>query len=199
MNLQGRSVRLDCLCLLSDGTYVNVEVQKADDDDHQARVRYNAAVVTASRTPKSVKFKDVAKVIVIFITKFDIFHDGLPIYHVDRIIRETKKVEENGFKEIYVNATVKKYDTELNANVSDLMKLFTDRKSFNYDKFPFFSHRKNDFINTPEGVKSMCEKVENAFQTILLEKLFSYVQKGGMALAFAANEANLSIRKFRRF
>ena len=30
MNLQGRSVRLDCLCQLSDGTYVVVEVQKAD-------------------------------------------------------------------------------------------------------------------------------------------------------------------------
>ena len=27
----------------------------------------------------------------------------------------------------------------------------------------------NEFINTPEGVKSMCEKVENALQTILLE------------------------------
>ena len=41
----------------------------------------------------------------------------------------------------HVNAAVKKYDTELHANVSDLMKLFTDRKTFDYDKFPFFSQR----------------------------------------------------------
>ena len=79
MNLQGRSVRLDCLCRLKSGVYVNVEVQKSDDDDHEARVRYNASVVTANETPKNVKFTDVAQVIVIFISKFDIFDGGLPI------------------------------------------------------------------------------------------------------------------------
>ena len=33
-NLQGRSVRLDVYCRLGNGTYVNVEVQRADQDDH---------------------------------------------------------------------------------------------------------------------------------------------------------------------
>ena len=51
-NLQGMSVRLDCLCRLTNGVYVNVEVQKPNDDDHEARVRYNASVITANRTPK---------------------------------------------------------------------------------------------------------------------------------------------------
>ncbi|MBQ6482303.1 MAG: PD-(D/E)XK nuclease family transposase, partial [Anaerolineaceae bacterium] len=65
-NLQGRSIRLDCLCILENGTYVNVEVQKSDDDDHEERVRYNASVITANRTPKGVKFKDITQVIVIY-------------------------------------------------------------------------------------------------------------------------------------
>ena len=39
-NLQGRSVVLDALCETEDGKEYNVEVQKADDDDHQKRVRY---------------------------------------------------------------------------------------------------------------------------------------------------------------
>ena len=52
-------------------------------------------------------------------------------------------------------------------------------------------------INTPEGVMIMCEKVENTYQEMRLNDLFNYVQKGGMALAFAANEANLSIEEFK--
>ena len=204
MNLQGRSVRLDCLCRLSNGTYVLVEVQKADDDDHEERVRYNASVVTANKTPKSVKFRDVAKIISIFITKFDIFGDNLPIYHVDRVVRETQKVRKNGMAEIYVNATIKNHDNALNTNVSDLMTLFTDRDSFNYEKFPEFSKRKNVFTNTEKGVNEMCDKVETMFQSYMqeyiqereLNNLFEFVSEGGMSLTYAAGKANLSPEEF---
>ena len=159
-NLQGRSVRLDCLCRLKGCVYVNVEVQKANNDDHETRVRYNASVITANKTPKSAKFKDVARVIVVYITKFDIFRSGFPIYHVDRVVRETKEVRSDGFAEIYVNAAVKKYDDALNANVSDLMKLFVDRETFNSEKFPEFSKRKNTFVNTEKGKAKMSEFME---------------------------------------
>ncbi len=40
-NLQGRSVILDAHCILGDGRGVDIEVQKANDDNHQKRVRYN--------------------------------------------------------------------------------------------------------------------------------------------------------------
>ena len=183
-NLQGRSVRLDCLCRLNNGVYVNVEVQKPNNDDHEARVRYNASVITANQTPKSTKFKDVAQVIVIYITRFDIFGDGFPIYHIDRLVRETGKVRTDGFTEIYVNATVKKYDDELNTNVSDLMDLFTDREKLNPEKFPEFSKRKNIFINTEKGEREMCEKVDQLArereQEAVLVTLFEGVQDGGI-------------------
>ena len=136
-NLQGRSIRLDCLCILENGTYVNVEVQKSDDDDHEERVRYNASVITANRTPKGVKFKDITQVIVIYITRFDIFGDNLPIYHIDRVVRETGKIRSSGFSEIYVNAAVKNYENSLNTNVSDLMDLFMDRNTYNPEKFQY--------------------------------------------------------------
>ena len=195
--LQGRSVRLDCLCRLADGTYVNVEVQKANDDDHQARVHYNAAVVAANRTPKGKKFKDVAKVMVIYITSFDIFAGKLPIYHVDRTVRETGLKTDNGFEEIYVNTAVKNYDSPLNRDVSDLMDLFVDRVTFNTEKFPEFSKRKNQFINTTKGVNEMCSKVEQLVKEEKMINLFDYVQKGGMTVSFAASEACLTPKDFR--
>ena len=200
-NLQGRSVRLDCLCRLKGGIYVNVEVQKPNNDDHEARVRYNASVVTANQTPKGSKFKDVAQVIVIYITKFDIFGDGLPIYHIDRVVRETGKTRTDGFTEIYVNASVKNYDDELNSNVSDLMDLFTDRMKLNPEKFPEFSKRKNMFVNTEKGENEMCEKVDQLArqreQEAVLVTLFEGVQDGGLRVTYAAKKANLSLNDFK--
>ena len=200
-NLQGRSVRLDCLCRLKGGIYVNVEVQKPNNDDHEARVRYNASVVTANQTPKGSKFKDVVQVIVIYITKFDIFGDGLPIYHIDRVVRETGKTRTDGFTEIYVNASVKNYDDELNSNVSDLMDLFTDRMKLNPEKFPEFSKRKNMFVNTEKGENEMCEKVDQLArqreQEAVLMTLFRGVEAGGVKVTFAAKEANLSLNEFK--
>ena len=200
-NLQGRSVRLDCLCRLKDGVYVNVEVQKPNNDDHEARVRYNASIITTNKTPKSVKFKDVAQVIVIYITKFDIFNSGFPIYHVDRVVRETGKIRTDGFTEIYVNAFVKKYDDELNTNVSDLMDLFTDRKKLNPEKFPEFSRRKNTFVNTKRGEIEMCELFEKFAKErereVVLNLLFKGVQDGGVKIAYAARQVNLSLNEFK--
>ena len=200
-NLQGRSVRLDCLCKLKGGIYVNVEVQKPNNDDHEARVRYNASVITANETPKGTKFKDVAQVIVIYITKFDIFGDGLPIYHIDRVVRETGKTRTDGFTEIYVNAAVKNYDDELNSNVSDLMDLFTDREKLNPEKFPEFSKRKDMFVNTEKGENEMCEKVDQLAkareQEAVLSTLFRGVEAGGIKITFAAKEANLPLNEFK--
>ena len=75
-NLQGRSVTLDALCELENGKECNVEVQKANDDDHQRRVRYNTSCITANITDPGVKFKDVPNVIGIYISKFDMFQSG---------------------------------------------------------------------------------------------------------------------------
>ena len=44
-NVDTRSVTVDILCRDDQHGYFSVEVQKADDDDHQKRVRYNRACV----------------------------------------------------------------------------------------------------------------------------------------------------------
>lgn len=79
-NLQGRSVILDAYCVLENGRKCNVEVQKENDDDHIRRVRYNAACLTANITSPGTHFKEVPDVIMIFVSKFDIFKAGKPIF-----------------------------------------------------------------------------------------------------------------------
>ena len=66
-NLNGKSVVLDVLCRDSDGKYCNVEVQKADDDDHQKRVRYNAALVSMYTMQAGKDYKELPDIKVVFI------------------------------------------------------------------------------------------------------------------------------------
>lgn len=153
-NPQGRSVILDAKCVLGDGKKVNIEVQKADDDDHQRRVRYNGAILTTNLTDPGEKFKDVPNVCVVFISRFDIFNRGLPLYHVDRVIRETEETVENGFEEVYVNTKIKD-----GSEVSELMEVFVDDNVYN-NKFPITSDRKRRYKETEEGHQIMSDFAE---------------------------------------
>ncbi len=153
-NPQGRSVILDAKCVLGDGRKIDIEVQKANDTDHQRRVRYNGAILTTNLTDPGVKFENVPDVCVVFISRFDIFKGNCSLYHVDRVIRETGKVVDNGFEEVYVNAKVKD-----GSEVSELMEVFVDDAAYN-SKFPVTSGSKRRYKTTEEGQQVMCEIME---------------------------------------
>lgn len=153
-NLQGQSCILDLKCRLASGKIVHIEVQKADDDDHQRRVRYNSSLLTANIVDPGAKFRDIPDVISVFISKFDVFKQGKAIYHVERIIKETGQTVYNGTQEIYINAEV-----DDASDIARLMKVFVDNNYYD-DKFPATSERKRIFKTTEEGVNEMCEIIE---------------------------------------
>lgn len=155
-NLQGRSVVLDALCETEDGKEFNVEVQKADDDDHQKRVRYNTSCVTANITEPGAKFEKVPDVTGIYISKFDMFKSGKTIYHIDRVIRETGEVQENGLQEVYVNTKI-----DDGSDVAELMRIFKEPDVYDFEKFPKVSGRKKQFKESEGGDEIMCDLVEN--------------------------------------
>ena len=155
-NLQGRSVVLDALCELENGDECNVEVQKADDDDHQRRVRYNTSCITANITEPGTKFKDVPDVIGIYISKFDMFQSRKTVYHIDRVVRETGEVQDNGLQEIYVNTRI-----DDGTDIAELMKIFTESDAYDFEKFPKVSNRKKQFKESEGGKEEMCDLVEN--------------------------------------
>ncbi len=154
-NLQGRSCILDVKCTLGDGRIVNAEVQKSDNDDHQRRVRYNAALLTANIAEPGDRFKAIPNVVVVFISKFDMYKSGKALYHVDRIIRENGIMVDNGFSELYVNAEVQD-----DSDVAKLMDIFTRHDAYDDEMFPITSKRKRLFKTTEEGVNEMCEVIE---------------------------------------
>ena len=177
-SLQGRGVRLDALAdvrpairakveLLEDcplgekGAKVNIEVQKDDNDDHQKRALFNAAAIILNETPSGTKkFRDVPDVVVIFISKFDMFKKGKMYYKINRVIESSGTVVHNGMSEYYVNAAVKDRSTEAMSKIADLMEIFVDSDRYDYEKFPKTSERKNQFRNTEEGMKAMNDGIE---------------------------------------
>ena len=155
-NLQGRSVVLDALCILENGKYCNVEIQKADDDNHAKRVRYNTSCVTANITEPGTRFEKVPDVIGIYISKFDMFKSGKTVYHIDRVIRETGEVQENGLQEIYVNTKI-----DDDTDIAKLMRIFKEKDTYDFKKFPKVSKRKKQFKENVGGNDKMCDLVEN--------------------------------------
>lgn len=155
-NLQGRSVVLDALCELENGEDCNVEVQKEDDDDHQRRVRYNTSCITANVTEPGSKFREIPNVIGIYISKFDMFKAGKTVYHIDRVVRETSEVQDNGLQEIYVNTKI-----DDGTDIAELMRIFTEQDAYDFEKFPKVSKRKKQFKESEGGKKQVCDLVEN--------------------------------------
>lgn len=95
-NLQGRSVRLDIYAIDSENRVLNVEVQRDDKGAGCKRARYHSALLDAHISDPGEQFQNLEETCVMFITEHDVLRGGLPIYHIDRNIRELGQVFADG-------------------------------------------------------------------------------------------------------
>ncbi|MDE7246817.1 MAG: Rpn family recombination-promoting nuclease/putative transposase [Lachnospiraceae bacterium] len=153
-NIYGRSVRLDALCTLGDGTRCNIELQRADNDDHFRRVRFNAASITVKDSEPGERFGDILDLYMVYISEHDFIGDGYTAYHVDKVIRETGKTVDDGVHEVYVNTKVKD-----GSRIAELMDCFTEKKVENRN-FPAVTERFRELKETEGGADAVCEIVE---------------------------------------
>lgn len=141
------SVILEAYCRLVDGHKCNIEVQKSNDENHIRRVRYNASCITANITNPGTNFKDAPDIIMIFISKFNIFKGKKTIYHIERVVKENGVVNDNGVQEIYVN-------TKIDDGSSIAAKTSVRKRYFKEDK---------------GGRREMCEAVERQVREEAME------------------------------
>lgn len=180
-NIQGRSVILDALCTSKEQKYFNIEVQKADNDDHQRRVRYNGSNMDTYITETGVKFSELPDAYVIYISKFDFYKKGKTIYHIDRVIRETGDVVDNGFYEIYVNTAI-----DDGSDIAGLMQLFVKSDLVSDKRYPEFCKQVR-YFKEEKGREDMCDAVEKYAQEIAKEAVKEAARKlfeKGMDLEF---------------
>ena len=76
------------------------------------------------------KHNELPETLVIFITEHDVLKNGEKIYHIDRIVRETQKIFEDGTHIIYVNGS---YEGEKGNDLDDLIHDFFMRTQRKWD------------------------------------------------------------------
>lgn len=152
-NLGTHSVILDALAEDSQHKLYNLELQVADQDSHQKRVRYYQSNIDISYLDKGRKYEDLPELYLIYMTKFDLFHLGQAKYTISRSITGTDVVLDNGVHELYINAA-----NDDGTEIAELMEFFTETGT-RKPQFPDLSGRIYYLKEEQEGITRMCEAV----------------------------------------
>lgn len=150
----GRNITLDVHALDENEEKMDIEVQGNSEGAHIRRARYHSSVLDSRMLKEGQEFKEIKDSYVIFIYKCDKFQEGLPLYHIDRYVRETGKLFEDGSHIIYVNGNYKGDD-----EIGHLMQDFhqTDPDNMHYKEL---SQGVRHFKEVEEGRDTMCEAVQ---------------------------------------
>ena len=185
-NLHGRGVRFDVYAKDSKGIQYDIEVQRSDKGANRKRARYNSSMLDANITEPGDDYEQLKETYVIFITENDVIGNGLPIYHVDRVIKETGELFNDKAHIIYVNSEI--------TDETELGRLMYDFRCKNADemKNKLLSEKVKMLKETDEGVDSMCKAVEDYGKELREKGILEGIEKGkaeGMAKGMAKGRA----------
>lgn len=185
-NLLGRSVRLDIDAVDTVGKKYNIEVQRADKGAGVKRARYNSSVIDANSLIPGSDFEDLPETYVIFITENDVLGGNEPIYHIERVVKETGLDFEDEEHIIYVNGAYRG-DTPLGKLMHDF-----SCKNPNDMHFKLLADKTRYYKEDEKGVAAMCkimedlidgEKRESALRLLKIGKLSNEEIAIGLGLA----------------
>jgi predicted transposase/invertase (TIGR01784 family) len=186
-NTGAHSVILDLLCEDEDHSFFNCEIQKADDDDHQKRVRFNRSNIDTVFVEKGIDYKELPDVYVIFISRFDPFEENRTVYHIIRVIEETGTVVGNGTHEIYVNTAV-----DDKSDIAELMQYFK-KSTGEHQKFKKLCSRVKYFKESKEGVSAMGSVVEDYAKKYAKSYAENYARENNIQTAENLLKNNVSV------
>lgn len=154
-DIHGHSVRLDICATDDTGVIYNIEVQRNDSGAGELRARHNSSLIDANVDNPGLYGCKLPESYVIFITENDVLGKNLPIYHIDRVIRETGDIFDDKAHIIYVNNQIQD-DTPLGRLMYDFVCTDPDKMSYGV-----LSSRTKFLKHTEEGVSNMCKAVED--------------------------------------
>ena len=191
-NLQGRSAVMDCVARDSTGKQFDVEIQQDNEGASPKRARYHSGLMDMNTLNPGLDFEKLPESYVIFITRDDILGYGLPIYHIDRQIKELNEAFQDEAHIIYVNSR-KQNDTELGKLMHDLHCKKADEMHS-----PILAKRMYELKETQKGVELMCHEMEKIYSEGMEsgEKRGELKAKKETALSMA--EEGMNIQKIAR-
>ena len=184
-NLGAHSVILDLYCKDSTGARFNIEMQKSNDTHHQIRVRFIISNMDTVFVEEGTDYRDLPDIYVIFISTFDMFKENCTTYHIHRAISETGTIVENGVHEIYINTKV-----DDGSDIAELMQYFKHSKGL-HPKFKKLSERVHYLKETNEGVREMCDIVEEYANEKAIKHAEAKVAEQAKEMAIALIKKNI--------
>lgn len=163
----GRSIRIDIYAKDATGKIYDIEVQRDDFGADAHRARFNSSMIDTRMLKEKQKFKELHDSYVIFITEKDMIGEGLPLYHIDRTIRENGTLFGDGSHIIYVNGEYKND----NHPVGKLMHDFGCRRSVDMF-YPQLAKQMKYYKETEGGRAIMCKAVEDLTESSRLDSKF---------------------------
>ena len=83
-----RSIKLDIQAEDVHGRLMDIEIQRSDRGSGVRRARFHSSMIDRTLLSKGEDFEDLVDTYVIFITENDKFGKGVPLYHIERRIKE---------------------------------------------------------------------------------------------------------------
>lgn len=192
-NPEGKYAKLDIHAIDSTGKNYDVEIQRSDYGAGFRRARYNSSLMDTTMLPEGVDHHLLNDAYVIFITEEDVFKAGLPIYHIERVVKELDESFEDGSHIMYVNNSYQSTD-------DDIGKLMHDFRCTTADDmyFKVLADRVKYFKESEGGQASMCRIMENerkdaAYQNSI--KIAIRLIKKGEPLEEVAEDTDLPLEK----
>ena len=192
-NLQGRSLTLDIDATDSKGRRFDIEVQRADSGASPRRARYHASVMDANALKAREDFEALPEIYVIFITEHDVFGDGLPLYHINRHIEETKKPFDDGEHFLFVNGECRD-DSPLGRLMHDFF--CTNPDDMHYaplrERARYFKEDEKGVMMMSSASEELREEGRNKEREAVAERL---LKKGKMSYEEIAEISSLTLEK----
>ena len=192
-----KNIVLDMLCKLKDGSIVNVEIQLSKEKEHAKRIFTYASKIKSYLTEKGKKYKNIKDVIVIYLTKEDIFKKRSTVYEVEMNVKTDRdKIVEKwdcGLKVYYVNT-----EGLTNKTINEYLKILTDKTTVNR-KYKETSEIKESLYKT--GGASMSKAMSEVIEDIRMESRDEWLNKGreeGMQQGIEQGSISVVLNMFKQ-
>ncbi len=186
-NLQGRSIRMDVKTADLQKKQYDVEMQKADSGAKPKRARYNSSLMDAIAILPGDDTELLPETYVIFITENDVLEGKLPIYHIERTIKENGILFDDKAHIIYVNGEIQD-DTPLGRLMQDLSCSNPD--DMNYEEL---ANRARYFKKDTEGQKVMSKIVEQIVNYEKIEAAKRMLERGKLTKEEISEDLDLPL------
>ena len=159
-NLHGHDVRFD-IHAFADGQEFNIEIQRAKEGAQPRRARYHSSMMDANALPAGTDYTKLPESYVIFITETDVLGAGHPLYEIQRIIKGSNQLFDDGSHIIYVNSAMTDEETPLGRLMHDFHCAQPERMHY-----AILAQRTGAFKKNEEGAVTMNEALERLIRDV---------------------------------